>query len=66
MFYVVKSGKKHMITLAKLLAAGIIGVAVLHPTFGPRVDTCECKTKGSAQQFTPHVDTCECKAKTPS
>jgi len=59
--------KKHMITLAKLLAAGIIGVSVLHPTFTPRVDTCECKTKSSSvQQITPRVDTCECKAKTPS
>lgn len=55
-----------MITLAKLLAAGIIGVAVLHPSFTPRVDTCECKTKGAIQPVTPHVDTCECKAKTPS
>ena len=56
-----------MITLAKLLAAGIIGVSVLHPTFTPRVDTCECKTKSSSvQQITPRVDTCECKAKTPS
>ena len=66
MFYIVTSGK-YMITLAKLLAAGIIGLAVLHPTFTPRVDTCECKSKSSsAQQFTPHVDTCECKAKTPT
>jgi hypothetical protein len=55
-----------MITLAKLLAAGVIGFAVLHPTFTPRVDTCECKTKGSVQQITPRVDTCECKAKTPT
>ncbi len=56
-----------MITLAKLLAAGVIGFAVLHPTFAPRVDTCECKTKSSiAQPITPRVDTCECKAKTPS
>jgi hypothetical protein len=55
-----------MITLAKLLAAGFIGVAVLHPTFTPRVDTCECKTKGNVQQFAPRVDTCECKAKTPT
>jgi len=56
-----------MITLVKLLAAGVIGVAVLHPTFTPRVDTCECKTKSSmVQHLTPRVDTCECKAKTPS
>jgi len=56
-----------MITLAKLLAAGVIGFAVLHPTFSPRVDTCECKTKSAVNhQMTPRVDTCECKAKTPS
>jgi len=55
-----------MITLAKLLAAGAIGWAVLNPTFTPRVDTCECKTKSAVQPMTPHVDTCECKAKTPS
>ena len=56
-----------MITLAKLLAAGVIGVAVLHPTFSPRVDTCECKTKSAVNhQMTPRVDTCECKAKTPT
>jgi hypothetical protein len=55
-----------MITLAKLIAAGALGFAVLHPTFSPRVDTCECKTKSAVQPMTPHVDTCECKAKTPS
>jgi len=54
-----------MITLMKLLAAGVIGLAVLSPGFSPRVDTCECKAKG-LQRVTPRVDTCECKAKTPS
>jgi hypothetical protein len=56
-----------MITLAKLFAAGVIGLTVLHPSFTPRVDTCECKSKSSsAQHITPRVDTCECKAKTPT
>src|SRR5438045_1889064 len=51
MLYIVTSGK-YMITLAKLLAAGIIGLAVLHPTFTPRVDTCECKSKRSGTPST--------------
>ena len=58
-----------MITLTKLIAAGLLGWAVLNPGFTPRVDTCECKTKssGSAHEAGPlRVDTCECKAKTPS
>ena len=56
-----------MITLTKLVAAGLLGWAVLNPMFTPRVDTCECKAKGAASQMSqPRVDTCECKAKTPS
>jgi hypothetical protein len=52
-----------MLTIIKLVAGAAIALSVLSPKFTPRVDTCECKAKGSATQFVPHADTCECKAK---
>ena len=54
---------KTMITILKLFAAGVLGVAILNPGFGPRMDTCECEADAIAKPLVPHAEDCECKAK---
>jgi len=53
-----------MITTLKLVAAGLLGWAVLNPgSFVPRADKCECKANAASNVLKPRADDCECKAK---
>ena len=36
-----------MMILIKLVAAAVIGFAVLHPTSTPKAENCECKAKAN-------------------
>lgn len=48
-----------MLTVIKLIAAGLIALGVLSPM---GADTCECKAKAGSKVPAPQVDTCQCKA----
>jgi len=54
-----------MVTLLKLVAGAALALSILSPSFTPRADSCECKTKSSSalHQIVPRADSCECKAK---
>jgi len=41
-------GDKGMLTILKIAAAAIIGLAVLNPSFGPRAEDASCSCKADA------------------
>jgi hypothetical protein len=62
-----------MLTIAKLLGAATIALAILNPSLEgkrlpvvglPRADTCECKAKANdlTHSIVPRADSCSCKA----
>lgn len=52
-----------MITTLKLIAAGLLGWAMLNPGgFTPRADGCSCKADAASKLAQPRADDCSCKA----